>query len=187
MKRMTLSARLRAYLDHPDPLAATVNLVAFVVGANGPFYPLYAMALIGRPGAWLFITMAASPVFLAIPALARRNGLAGRIALPLFGTLNTLWCAKLIGPASGVELLLLPCIVIAGLSLLPSETLWRWGLIGLPMAAHLALSPVYGAGLLGFSPAQEAALFRLDLGSTATLLAFLGLVYGRLLPAAPEK
>jgi hypothetical protein len=43
---MTVAAWLRRYAAHPDPATATANLVALVVASNGPFYPLYVLALV---------------------------------------------------------------------------------------------------------------------------------------------
>lgn len=37
----TIMRKLAAYTTHPDPLTAATCLTAFVIGANGPFYPLY--------------------------------------------------------------------------------------------------------------------------------------------------
>ncbi len=183
----TYSRRLSTYLAHPDPLTAATNLIAFIVGANGPFYPLYAMLLIGFHGASTFFTMLSSPFFLAIPALSKRSDLAGRIALPIVGTLNTLWCAKLLGLASGVELFLLPCITIAALSFRPRERLFMLPLTGLPMGLYLWLHHRYGPPLLDFNPEQYAALLSLNVASTGTLTAFLGLVYAKALSSSSSS
>jgi hypothetical protein len=88
------------YVGHPDPATAAANLVALVVAGNGPFYPLYVLALIGwdHDGAWL--TMLATPFFAAVPAVSRWRSWAGRGALPLVGIANTVWCSALIVPAA---------------------------------------------------------------------------------------
>lgn len=86
---MNLLARCRAYAGHPDPAAAATNVVALVVALNGPFYPLYIIGLIGWAGVSTFATMLSSPLFFAVPWLSRRSSLAGRVALPLIGTINT--------------------------------------------------------------------------------------------------
>jgi len=57
--------------------------------------------------------MLASPLFFAVPALSRGSPRAARVALPLIGIANTVWCTALFGPASGIALFLLPCIVLA--------------------------------------------------------------------------
>jgi hypothetical protein len=86
---MRAAAWLRRYAAHPDPATAATNVVALVVASNGPFYPLYVLALIGwdHTGAWL--TMLASPLFLVVPALSRASPRAGRAALPLIDITNT--------------------------------------------------------------------------------------------------
>jgi hypothetical protein len=112
---MNVLARCRAYAGHPDPAAAATNVVALVVALDRPFYPLYIIGLIGWSDVPAFATMLASPLFFAVPWLSRRSSLAGRVALPLIGTINTVWCARLLGVASGVQLFCLPCIMLAAL------------------------------------------------------------------------
>jgi hypothetical protein len=67
---MNALAWLRRYAAHPGPKTAAANLVALVIAGNGPFYPLYVLALIGwdRAGAWKSVL--ASPLFFAVPALS---------------------------------------------------------------------------------------------------------------------
>ncbi len=98
---VTLAARLAHYAAQEDPPAAVANLVALVVASNGPFYPATVLWLIGRDGLPSFWTLAASPLFAAIPWLMRRSSLAGRAALPLLGAANTVWTEKLFGPEFG--------------------------------------------------------------------------------------
>jgi hypothetical protein len=113
---VTWFGRVRAYCGHADPAAAVANLVAVVVGSNGPFSPLYVIAIAGRGVLPLVaLTMLSTPLFLAIPLLSRRSSLAGRLALPLVGAANTLWCIKPLGPASGVGLFLVPCVALSAL------------------------------------------------------------------------
>lgn len=168
-----------AYIAHPDPLTALTSLVAFVIAANGPFYPVYLYFMIGSAAAPVALTMLSSPLFFAVPALARRWPLGARIALPVLGTLNTLWCAKLLGGASGVDLFLLPCLTLAGLSFTAAERRLRLVMLALPMGLYLWQSHGAGLGapLLSFTPDQYAALRALNIGSVGTLTAFLGLSY----------
>jgi len=176
---LNIPRAIAAYTAHPDPLTAATCLIAFVIGANGPFYPLYLYLMIGAAALPTVITLLVSPLFLAIPWLARRHSRAGRVALPLLGTLNTLWCAKLLGTASGVELFLLPCISLAALSFTASERRLSLALLALPFAVYLWQG--YGhwldAPLLLFTPAQYAALVSLNIASVGTLTAFIGLTY----------
>jgi hypothetical protein len=174
-----VGSRVEGYLSSADLLAAKTNLIAFVVGANGPLYPVYLFLLIGRAAEPTLLTMLASPLFLAIPALSRRYPFAGRIALPLVGTLNTMWCAKLLGLASGVELFLLPCISIAVMSFRQGERYTMLLLAGLPMALYLWQNHAGGLGapLLRFTSAEYAAMLSLNIASVGVLTAFLGLAY----------
>ena len=45
---MTATALLGRYAAHADPATAAANLVALVLAGNGPFYPLYVLALLAR-------------------------------------------------------------------------------------------------------------------------------------------
>lgn len=172
---------ITAYIAHPDPLTAKSSLIAFVIASNGPFYPLYIYLLIGWAAWPTGLTMLASPVFMLLPALSRRNSLAGRLALPLVGTVNTVWCTKLLGMASGVELFLLPCISLAALSFTVNERRIAWAVLALPFAFYLWQNHGGGIGgpLLSFTNAQNEAIRSLNIASVGTLTAFLGLVYAK--------
>lgn len=101
--------RLADYVAHPDPLAATGNLVALVLAGNAPFYPLYVAFVAGTGGMpWLLLTLLSFPFFLAVPALARIQSRLGRVALALMTTGNTVFCTWVLGEPSGIELFLLP-------------------------------------------------------------------------------
>ncbi len=170
---------IAAYTAHPDPLTAATCLMAFVIGANGPFYPFYLYLSIGAAAAPSLLTMLASPLFLTIPLLARRHSRAGRIALPVLGTLNTIWCVKLLGMASGVALFLLPCVSLAALSFTADERRLSLAVLALPFAFYVW--QIYGQGVgtpfLSFTAAQNAALTLVNAASVGTLTAFIGLLY----------
>lgn len=89
-----------------------------------PFWPLYVWWSAGRqafPTALLTIAMV--PMFLAIPLLSRKSGLLGRITMPVTGVANTVWTVRILGVASGTELFLMPCAVLAALLFRRTE---RW-------------------------------------------------------------
>lgn len=182
---MTLSGWLGRYAAHCDPATAAANLVALVVAGNGPFYPMYVLALIGwdHGGAWL--TMLASPCFALVPALSRRWPRGGRAALPLVGVVNTVWCAVLLGTASAVGLFLLPCIVLAALLFRDDERGLMWWVMGLAVAAVAWLTEFPLSGLMDLTEAQAAALARLDAISVATLSGFVALQMARVLVTSP--
>jgi len=69
-----------------------------------------------------------APIFLTIPFLAARSPLAGRIALPLIGTFDTLFETKLFGSASGTELYFAACMMLVALSFQADEKWWQRGM-----------------------------------------------------------
>ena len=170
---MSVVAWLRRYAAHPDPATAAANLVALVVAGNGPFYPLYVLAVVGWDcsGAWL--TMLASPLFFAVPALSQASPHVARLVLPLIGIANTVWCAALFGSASGIALFLLPTIVLA--LLVPHSDERRLGLVlaGLAIACMIFLTEFSFGGLIDVGAMAAASLARLNLLSTTMLTAFI--------------
>jgi hypothetical protein len=170
---------LKTYSAHEDELAATGNTIALVLAGNGPFYPLYGFILIGWAAWPTLSTMLSAPLFAAVPWLMRRNTKLGRVALSLLGTLNTLWCVKLLGLDTGVDLFLLPCATLAAMLFYRNERWVMLPLLGLPIAAFIGLKPFYGPALLPL-PAQAAAhMVALNAGSVAMLTGFFGLVFSR--------
>ena len=170
---MNLRAAIRAYGSHPDPATAAACFVALVLGSNGPVYPLYVIAVVGwARGHAAFLTMGAMPLFLAVPALARWRPEAARAALWLVGTVNTVWCMKLLGPATGVGLFLLPCIALAALLQGRALTL---AAVGLPILPLLMPATAFGQPILALTAAEDARLAALNGFSTACLMGLIAL------------
>lgn len=137
---MTLLGRLGDYAAHPDPLTAACNRIALIVAWNQPVYPLYLWWLVGgdwRAGCWTFLS---TPFFAGVPILARRHPLAGRALLPSAGIANGMLSAKAFGVASGVELFLIPCALIAVLAFRREE----WRVIALLLGATLSAWLAHG-------------------------------------------
>src|SRR5271166_6302313 len=99
----TILLRLREYAANPDPLANAAGTIAIVVTVNQPFYPLYLHAIAGIAAWPAWLTLVSTPLFMAVPAVARSHPLAGRALLPIAGVANTVLCVKLFGIASAVE------------------------------------------------------------------------------------
>ncbi|MGC8477925.1 MAG: hypothetical protein ACP5NP_16360, partial [Acetobacteraceae bacterium] len=108
----------------------------------------------------------------------RRAPERARLALWLVGTLNTLWCMKLLGPASGVGVFLLPCAALA--ALLPAGPARLVG-AGLPLLGLLVPHGWFGAAILRLTAGQDARLATLNLFSAGCLTGLLGLRLGRLI------
>lgn len=174
-------AALAAYAHHDDPATRLANRVAILVGANGPFYPLYVWWIVPEAGAAALATMLASPFFLAIPWLSRRRAWLACAALPVVGLANTLWTAALLGPGTGVDVFAYPCIVLAALA-------WRrrWVMLGL-LGAGLATQQLAAAWPFavasGLDPMLQAQLVALNRFSVAALLAFVVLSVAGTAPA----
>lgn len=182
---MKAAAWLRRYVAHQDPVTAVANFVALLVASNGPVYPVYVLALIGwdHSGAWL--SMLASPLFFAVPAISRLSPRLGRVALPLVGIANTVWCAALFGSASGVGLFLLPCIVLAMLLLCVDDRWLAILLAGMAIACLILLTEFSLPGLMALPPNAPEALTRLNVFSVATLTAFVAFALARALAIKP--
>lgn len=163
-------AALAAYADHEDPATRLANRVAILVGANGPFYPLYVWWILPQAGMAALATMLASPFFLAIPFLSRRRAWLARAALPVVGLANTAWTAALLGPGTGVAAFAYPCIVLAILA-------WRerWvmlALLGGGLGVQYATTAWPFAAIAGLDAAAQALLVPLNGFSAGALLAF---------------
>lgn len=173
-----------AYARHPDPRVAAANVIALVVASNQPFYPLYLYWLVSADITAAWYTFLSTPFFLAVPAVARWNGVAGRALLPLAGIGNTVLSAWLFGTQSAVEIFLVPCGVIALLLFRPGERLAAFTLTALAFGVFLFLHDAYGPPLAQYDADEYAALARLNIMSATTLTAFVALLFSRILADA---
>ena len=174
---MSWLQRFRAYRDNPDPLAAFANTVALVVAGNQPFYPLYLHAIVGRSAWPIWITLITMPVFAAIPALARRSSLLGRSMLPIIGTANGVLAVKLIGVDTGVELFLLPCVLLATILFRPGERLVMLVVLAFPFAAYFLLDPGIGSPLATYSASEYRSILSMHAFSVACLFTLMGYAF----------
>lgn len=176
-----LIERVRQYADNPDPLAQVAGTVALVVASNQPFYPLYLHAIVGKQALPAWLTLLTTPLFMAVPAVARRNSLAGRAMLPIVGTANTVFCVKLIGVATAVELFLLPCILLAAILFRTRERLTMVPVLLVPFAAYFLLDGRLGAPLQIFEAGSYASIVALHAVSVASLTALIGFMFASIL------
>jgi len=175
-----LSPLLKAFRDYknnPDPLAAVANTVALVVAGNQPFYPLYLHAIVGRSAWPAWITLLTMPLFAAVPAVAKRSSLAGRVMLPTVGTANGIIAVKLIGTSTGVELFLLPCVLLATILFRPGERIVMAIVVAFPFAAYFLLDRIVGAPLATFNASEYQSVIAMHAFSVASLLALIGYAF----------
>ncbi|MDB5524993.1 MAG: hypothetical protein JWM58_2756 [Rhizobium sp.] len=158
-----------------DPLTAATVTIAWVIFANKPFYPLYVWWLTSSGVEASLWTLLSAPFFLAIPFIARRSPLAARMALPLVGTIDTLFEAKLFGTGSGTELFLAPCIMLVALSFYAEEKWWQRGLAFFIFCAFVAAYDRLGTALHVWSDGDLSALLNLNAFAVASLMAFIAL------------
>lgn len=101
------------YLANDDKLAAIGNSGAFLVWGSQPTYPLYVWFIVGDAAWPSLLTWLSTPFFAAVPIVARRSAIGGRVLFVATGILNTLLSAKAFGPQASIAWFLLPCLVIA--------------------------------------------------------------------------
>ena len=180
-----LARRLAAYVQSDDPLVAASNLIAVIVAIDQPVFPLSIHWLVGNDHGASFVTFFSTPFFLAVPAVARLSSVAGRAMLPVVGILNTLASAQAFGAASGVELFLCPCAMIAGMSLRHSERIVMLGVVGLALGGFVLLHDRAVAANTLFAPAEYASFVSLSAWSVAALTVFAALSYSKALAPSP--
>lgn len=167
---------LDRYATHQDPLVTASNRIALVVVSNQPFYPLYLYAVVGDRFLPSLLTFLSTPLFAAVPAVARRYPFAGRVMLPLVGIGNGMVAAKALGPASGVEMFLIPCALIAAALFRPSERVTAFALIAALFLSYHVLHGRYGTPLATYTDAEYAILFSINALSASGLTVFIGLL-----------
>lgn len=180
-----IAQRLAAYIHSDDPLAAASNLIAVVVALNQPLYPLSIHWLVGNDHGASYVTFLSTPFFLAVPAITRLSSLAGRVMLPLVGIVNTLASAQALGAASGVELFLCPCAMVAGMSLRQSERTVMIGIVALALVGFVLLHGSAVAASTLFTQADYSSLVSLNAWSVAALTGFVALRYSSALAQSP--
>jgi len=177
-------AWLAAYVAHDDPLVRAANVIALVVAGNQPFYPLYVHWVIGHDVVPTLATFLSTPFFAAVPAISRRDPRWGRAVLVLVGMANTIVVTKILGPASGVGLFLIPCLLIAAAFFRPAERAISLGLLAVGGAIFFGLEGRYSAPICRCTAADDAALTALHLVSVGALVVFIGFVLGGLTGSA---
>jgi len=182
-----LIATARAYVNHPDPRVAAANSISLLVAFNQPFYPLYLYWLVDDDITAAWFTFLSTPLFVAVPAVARWNDTAGRALLPLAGIGNTVLSAWLFGVTSAVEIFLVPCGTIALLLFRPRERVVGLGLTFLAFGAFLLLHNAYGTPLARYDAAQYSALARLNIMSACMLSAFVAILFSGILAQAERS
>lgn len=177
----------RRYAGHDDSRTAVGNTVALLVASNQPFYPLYLYWAVSTTIWPAFATFLSTPLFLAVPALARRNAVLGRSALMVAGIGNTLLCRAVFGASSGVDAFLMPCIILSILLFRRAERWAGFAFAVLCYGIYLVPDAWLGAPLVPYAPDELAALQRLNFLSAAGLTAVVALMFANAFEPDPRR
>jgi hypothetical protein len=165
---------LRAYTASDDPHVAACNTIAMVIAWNQPYYPLYLLWIVGRD-AWVGVPDAFSGLlFFAVPAICRRSPLLGKSAMVVFSVANVVFCSMMLGEAAGVQLLFLPCGMLAALLFTWRERIVMLPMASLPLVAWWLTRTRLDVPPIRFSPQAYATLFSLNAVSAGVLMVFFG-------------
>jgi hypothetical protein len=165
---------LRAYTASDDPRVSACNTIAMVIAWNQPYYPLYLWWIVGHD-AWVGIPDAFSGLaFFAVPAIGRRSALLGRVAMVVFAVANVVFCSMMLGEAAGVQLLFLPCGMLAAILFGWRERFVMLGMTALPLLAWLATRGRFDSPPIRFSSQAYQSLFTLNAVSAGALMIFFG-------------
>lgn len=165
---------IERYASHPDPQAAACNRIALIVASNQPLYPLFVQWAGGNGGQAAMLTWLSTPLFLAVPALARSHSPAGRSLLTLAGLANTLLALALLGPGTGAALFLAPCLVLAGIAFRSDERSWALPLTAIAAFACLVARYWPFPPAVSFEPGAQAAVLDLNMMGAGSLLILIG-------------
>ena len=162
---------LRAYTASDDPHVAANNTIAMVLAWNQPYYPLYLWWIAGSD-AWIGIPDAFSGLlFFAVPAIARSSSLLGRVAMIVFSVANVAFCSMMLGEAAGIQLLYLPCGMLAAILFTWRERFVMLIMTALPLAAWWLTRGRLDIPPIRFSVSAYASLFTLYAVSSGALRA----------------
>lgn len=163
--------------DEGDPTRGRTDAVvsvAWLIVANKPIFPLQVWWFVGVGTPAAYLTALSTPAFLAIALFGRRHPLAARVALPLVGAVDTVFATKLFGPASGMELFFVPCLLLAVVGFEPAEARWARALVATLFCAFVAFHGHHGVAWGPWSSEAAARLFDVVVYAVASLAAFIG-------------
>lgn len=156
------------------------NTIAVLLGLNQPLYPLFVYWIVSDRYEPALFTLMSMPLFLAVPAIAKRHPKQGRLLLCGTGIANTALGVLVLGQASGVEVFFLPCALLAATTFRPSERSDGLLLSGLILGSYVGLTQYEGAQLQLYSIGEYTSLYRLNFTSALTLTIFVGLLLSKL-------
>jgi hypothetical protein len=165
---------LRAYMASNDPHVSATNTIAMVLAWNQPYYPLYLWWIVGRD-AWVGIPdIFSGLLFFAVPAITRRSPMLGRVALIVFSVANVAFCSMMLGEPAGIQLLYLPCGMLAAMLFSWRERSVMLAMTALPLLTWWATRTRLDIPPVRLTPEAYASLFTLNAVSAGALMMFFG-------------
>ena len=165
---------LRAYTASDDPHVAACNTIAMVIAWNQPYYPLYLWWIVGHDARVGIPDAFSAVLFFAVPAIARRSGLLGRVAMVVLSVANVVFCSMMLGEAAGVQLLLLPCGMLGAILFTWRERFLMLAMTTLPLVTWLLTRGRLDIPPIRFPAEAYASLFTLNAVSAGFLMVFFG-------------
>ncbi len=165
---------LLAYRGSEDQRVYACNTIAMGIAWNHPYYPLYLWFIVGRDARVGIPDAFSGLLFFAVPAIARRSGLFGRIAMVVLSVANVVFCSMMLGEAAGVQLLFLPCGMLAAILFTWRERFVMLAMTALPLVTWLLTRGRLDIPPMRFPPEAYAALFTLNAVSAGALMVFFG-------------
>lgn len=166
--------------SRPDALTQATITVSWVIILNKPFYPIYVWWLLGTGVGTSALTLASVPFFLLIPLIASRFSFYARLALPLVGTVDTVFETWVFGRASATLLFLAPCLMLAVLSFHTNEKWTQRCLSCFIYGCFAAGWWLIGPPFYPWGSEQLSTLLGVNAFAVASLMAFIGLRYAGL-------
>lgn len=161
------------------------NTIAVLLGLNQPFYPIFVYWTVSDRYEPALFTLLSMPFFLAVPAVAKRHPMSGRLLLCGTGIANTALGVLVLGQASGVEVFFLPCALLAATLFRRSERLEGLLLSGLILGSYIGISQCESTRLPSYSIGEYASLYRLNFTGALTLTIFVGFLLSNLTEPTP--
>lgn len=153
--------------------ADAAQAVAWLIIANKPIYPFYVWWLTGEGLGAAFLTAASAPLYLAAIVLSRRNTRWIRVGVPVLGMADTAFATKLLGGASGVELLAVPCALLVALAFVAREAGLARILAALLCGSVVLLHAFNAAYLPLWDAGKIASLLSMHVFSAAAMSLFI--------------
>jgi len=171
--------------EAPGAVSSACGRTAWLIALNKPVYPIYVWHFAGS-GFWAAsLTALSLPLYVGLAMRSRRSAPSARLALPLLGLFDTVLAGKIFGVASGAELFVFPCLMLATLAPEPGELRPSRILVAAIGLVAAAAHFLYGAPLHVWDADALDRLRAINMISALSLCVFLGWTFAERLRPTP--